>query len=252
MRFWLSVLLVLVIPSTFWGVGCSDEAQVSTNERTAGECADGRDNDQDGKIDCADSGCQLYIFCTLSTSSSETDSDLDVDTDTDTDTDSDTDIKPDTNEDTDTNAVEKPLKIQGIVKLEGISSRISASGTLCMMVARGCPQTGSAPRAFREAAFSRPDSQFPNRQTEVAFTIETPKDYLEEGSQYWVAAFVQDSGGECSQNGPSGGDAMTFTLVMGPPLVGCDKFTVSNGQDVTGLRVKMNFQNQMGFIPWLN
>jgi len=249
-------LLAVVVLTALWGMSCQDEGNAIARERTAGECADGRDNDGDEQIDCDDSECQNYVFCTLSNpgSDSDTDTDTDSDSDSDTDTNSDTGPELDTDSETEseTEVVDDVMKIEGIVKLEGPSSKSSASGTLCMVVAAGCPLTGGAPQAYREAAFSLPNASFPNRQTEVGFTIETTTTYLSEGTQYWIAAFVQESGGECSLNGPSGGDAMTFSLVLGSPLIGCDSFTVSEGRDVSGLRVKMNFQNQMGFIPWLS
>ncbi len=34
-----------------------------TGESSAGECSDGRDNDFDGRTDCADLGCSVHSFC---------------------------------------------------------------------------------------------------------------------------------------------------------------------------------------------
>ena len=62
--------MILFFLTGFFMVSCSDTPS-STNaqdllkkeEVFAEQCQDGKDNDEDGKIDCEDSGCKGYVFC---------------------------------------------------------------------------------------------------------------------------------------------------------------------------------------------
>ncbi len=73
-----------------------------------GECSDGKDNDNDGLVDCDDSGCHGLEGCTSPEGDADSDSDMDTDTDTDSDTggegDVDTDADSDSDADADTDA----------------------------------------------------------------------------------------------------------------------------------------------------
>jgi hypothetical protein len=56
---WL-VLLLSICSLCLSVSGCSDDIEV---ERSATECADGRDNDGDQLIDCDDPDCRARPFC---------------------------------------------------------------------------------------------------------------------------------------------------------------------------------------------
>ncbi len=94
------ILFQLLIFGALSAVSCRDEERAVGRELTAGECADGRDNDSDSRIDCEDPECQNYVFCTLDITVSDPDSDPVPDTDSGSDKDRDEDT--DTNSDTST------------------------------------------------------------------------------------------------------------------------------------------------------
>src|SRR4051812_24014271 len=65
------------------------------------ECKDGADNDDDGRFDCDDVGCNESPDCAVESSDADTDADSDADADADSDADSDTDADSDADSDAD-------------------------------------------------------------------------------------------------------------------------------------------------------
>lgn len=89
---------VLVVVGLAVGCGAGSKATV---EDTAEECSDGRDNDRDGHVDCADQDCSQFAFCLEPDGGPDADTDVDSDSDTDVDSDSDSDSDSDTDTDSD-------------------------------------------------------------------------------------------------------------------------------------------------------
>ena len=70
----ISVLALMLIT-----LSCSDTPStvtgkevLKTEEVLAEQCQDGKDNDEDGKIDCEDEGCKGYVFCQTVTKTENT------------------------------------------------------------------------------------------------------------------------------------------------------------------------------------
>ncbi len=80
---WLAVMMA--------GCPAPDDSAARIEGTVADDCADGADNDADGRFDCDDDGCVGAPDC-----EGDTDADADADADTDTDTDTDTDADTDT------------------------------------------------------------------------------------------------------------------------------------------------------------
>ena len=52
---WLSIIAVVLL-----ALACS---KVDPEGSKSGDCMDGKDNDGDGRVDCADDGCAVFKMC---------------------------------------------------------------------------------------------------------------------------------------------------------------------------------------------
>ncbi len=200
----------------------------------------------------------------------DTDTDTDADTDADTDTDADSDADADTDTDTDTTTTtgDGMMTISGTVTIKGtaIASTVAmADGTLCVVVADGCPgpAMNNSRNGYWDASFTAKDIHMDRSAgTALDFIIIVPKTYLPAlgcdlgspaGSDcYWITAYVQNNGQDCGYQ-PTTGEPITYWAALGSPLIGCAPF--EGGEDVGGLEAALNFKVQtelLGDWPWVD
>ena len=95
---WFVWMLMLILPLLL--LGCPEDTEVEGDE--AGECSDGVDNDQDGRADCDDPGCNAATACEGDDDDTSDDDDTTPGDDDDDDTSDDDDTTPGDDDDDDT------------------------------------------------------------------------------------------------------------------------------------------------------